>query len=355
MSERTTSFWPLPGGYKYYLEVLQKFLSKIAEEPMFEELVGWAAKTFEKSPRWIDSSVRNVIIYSGLASFEGKKIHLTDRGSEFLKSKSSEVVLRALLERIWAIREIIMWLNQEGPLSRKQVFKKCIDLGSGWQHDYQVGYRLMWLQALGCIEKKMGKYSLTSYGEKIAEEQLRSKLLPESPKGKIVTITKVPELIQAKVPKEVPSYLEIQAVPVIPGHNEIRDMICEIGKFEGRISETEYPIDNMRLDVAWKRIKAGNPSHAFEVQISGNFFEALTKLKHAWDKWNSKPFLITTEKYEVEAKLLLEGSFHEIEHIAKIVNWKKIKELYETEKGAKDLRNEIGIYLNTFWVNFLRK
>ena len=131
MSERTTSFWPLPGGYKYYLEVLQKFLSKIAEEPMFEELVGWAAKTFEKSPRWIDSSVRNVIIYSGLASFKGKKIHLTDRGLEFLKSKSSEVVLRALLERIWAIREIIMWLNQEGPLSRKKVFKKCVDLGSG--------------------------------------------------------------------------------------------------------------------------------------------------------------------------------------------------------------------------------
>jgi hypothetical protein len=163
----------------------------------------------------------------------------------------------------------------------------------------------MWLQALGCVEKKMGKYSLTSYGEKIAKEQLRSKSLPD--------------------------------------HNEIRDMICEIGKFEGRISETEYPIENMRLDVVWKRIKSGNPSHAFEVQISGNFFEALTKLKHAWDKWNSKPFLITTEKYEVEAKLLLEGSFHEMEHIAKIVNWKKIKELYETEKRAKDLRNEIGI------------
>jgi hypothetical protein len=305
MSERTTSFWPLPGGHKHYLETLQKFLSKIAEEPTFEELIGWAAKTFGKSPGWIDSSIRNVIIYSGLASFEGKKIHLTDKGLEFLKSKNSEVVLRALLERIWAIREIIMWLNQEGRLSRKQIFKKCVNSGARWRRDYQVGYRLMWLQALGCVEKKMGKYSLTSYGEKIAKEQLRSKSLPD--------------------------------------HNEIRDMICEIGKFEGRISETEYPIENMRLDVVWKRIKSGNPSHAFEVQISGNFFEALTKLKHAWDKWNSKPFLITTEKYEVEAKLLLEGSFHEMEHIAKIVNWKKIKELYETEKRAKDLRNEIGI------------
>lgn len=27
--------------------------------------------------------------------------------------------------------------------------------------------------------------------------------------------------------------------------------------------------------------------------MAGNFYEALTKLKHAWDKWNSKPFLVT--------------------------------------------------------------
>jgi hypothetical protein len=40
---------------------------------------------------------------------------------------------------------------------------------------------------------------------------------------------------------------------------------------------------------------------------------------------------------------LLEGSFHEIEHVTKIVNWKKIRELYETEKKATDLKNEIGV------------
>jgi hypothetical protein len=99
----------------------------------------------------------------------------------------------------------------------------------------------------------------------------------------------------------------------------------------------------MRLDVVWRRIKAGNPSHAFEVQVGGNFFEALTKLKHAWDKWNSKPFLVTTEKYELEARQLLEGSFHEIEHVAKIVNWKKTKDLHDVEKKAQTLKNEIGI------------
>jgi predicted RNA-binding protein len=331
MSERTTSFSPLPGGYKNYLETLQKFLSKISEEPTFEELVSWASKTFNKSPEWMNSCIRDVIIYPGLASLEGKNIRLTDKGLEFLKSNDPEVVLRTFLENVWGIREIIIWLYQEGPLSRKQIFEKCVDLDVRWQRDYQVGYRLRWLNALGCIEKKIGKYTLTSYGVRIAEELLKSKLLPESPKGVIPTITKTSEHIQAKPPKE-------ESI-----HNKIRDMIYEIGKFMGMISETEYPIDKMRLDVVWKKIKDGNPSHVFEVQIGGNFFEALTKLKHAWDKWNSKPFLITTEKYEIKAKQLLEGSFHEIEQITKIVHWEKIKELYDAEKRVKDLKNEIGI------------
>lgn len=134
----------------------------------------------------------------------------------------------------------------------------------------------------------------------------------------------------------------VQEMP-IPSHNEIRDMISEIGGFEGWISEVEYPIDKMRLDVVWRRIKAGNPSHVFEVQVGGNFFEALTKLKHAWDKWNSKPFLVTTEKCELEAKQLLEGSFHEIEHVTRIVNWKKIRDLHEAEKKAHSLKSDIGI------------
>jgi len=40
-----------------------------------------------------------------------------------------------------------------------------------------------------------------------------------------------------------------------------------------------------------------------------------------------------SRKYETEIKLLPEGSFHEIEHVAKIVNWKKTKDLYEAEIG----------------------
>jgi hypothetical protein len=110
----------------------------------------------------------------------------------------------------------------------------------------------------------------------------------------------------------------------IPKHDEIRDMILEIGKIEGKVAEVEYPIGNLRLDVVWKTITAGNPKWAFEVQMGGNFYEALTKLKHAWDKWNSKPFLVTTNGYAAQAKSLLEGSFHEMREDARIVNWERL-------------------------------
>ena len=126
-------------------------------------------------------------------------------------------------------------------------------------------------------------------------------------------------------------------------HKNIKRMIFEIGKFEGKISEVEYPINNWRLDVIWKRIRAGNPTHVFEVQISGNFYEALTKLKHAWDLWNSKPFLVTTEKYIARAERLLEGSFHEMKDDARIVNCKKIVKLYRLLKEAYEIKSEIRL------------
>ena len=127
----------------------------------------------------------------------------------------------------------------------------------------------------------------------------------------------------------------------VPRHNEIRDMISEIGHIEGKIAEVEYPIDNLRLDVVWRTITSGNPKWAFEVQMAGNFYEALTKLKHAWDKWNSKPFLVTTDAFIVQAKSLLEGSFHEMREDARIVNWEKIVRLHQLLKEAHKIKSDI--------------
>ena len=70
-------------------------------------------------------------------------------------------------------------------------------------------------------------------------------------------------------------------------HNQIRDIIRELGELKGRYAEIEYPIDNRRLDVVWKELPGGSPSEVFEVQIGGNIFGALVKLRYARALWPS--------------------------------------------------------------------
>ena len=124
-----------------------------------------------------------------------------------------------------------------------------------------------------------------------------------------------------------------------PDHDRIIEMLSEIGRLKQLVVEKEYPIDNLRLDVAWKRVAKGNPFAAFEVQIRGNFFEALTKLKQAWDMWSSVPILITTDEYANKARQLIEGSFREIRNRLKIVDYKEIKELYESWRKIDEIEN----------------
>jgi len=294
MSVRSTSFWPLPGGYKHYLETLLKLLSKIAENPSFKGLTEWASKTLQKSSGWIDGSIRSVIVNSGLASLEGDSIQLTDKGLEFLKTKNPEVVLSAFLDRIWGIREIIIWLKQEGPLSRRQIYRKCVDFGVEWKHDYQVGYRLMWLQALGCVKKKQRKYLLTSTGLEMAEN-LRSGLPPEPLKEKSITVT-------VKTPKPTPVTPSEEAL----SHLKLQNMLAELGRLEGYRAEREFAVNSERLDVVWFRRVRERPDLAFEIQIRGDLYSALVKLKEAWDRWGCVSVLVTTKEYLEAAKRWLE-------------------------------------------------
>jgi len=127
-------------------------------------------------------------------------------------------------------------------------------------------------------------------------------------------------------------------------HDSLIEMIDKIGKWEGKYSETEYQIGNLgRLDVVWKRIKTGNPSYAFEVQIKGNFYQALAKLKHAFDLWNSTPVLVTTADFMIQAEELLSGSFHEMKKQAKVINHQKIRELFSLEQKLNHLKEELDI------------
>lgn len=152
--------------------------------------------------------------------------------------------------------------------------------------------------------------------------------------------------IQERAQWEGPSDRSQSEISVQPDHNAIRDMIKKIGEMENYSAETECHFDHMILDAVWNEIRSSHPAVAFEVQIGGNYYEASSKLKHSWHKFNSKPILVTTERYEKIVDDLLDGSFHEIREQIRIINWRRIEELYKASRKLTSLRSELALWFD---------
>jgi len=127
-------------------------------------------------------------------------------------------------------------------------------------------------------------------------------------------------------------------------HDEIKEKLLELGKIEGYIVEKEYQIPDLgeRLDVVWRRVAGSVPTYVFEVQIGGNLHQALAKLKHAHDIWNSNIFIISEEKDLQKIGQLLSGTFHEIKERIKVLTVEKIKKVHEVQIEDHKLKREMG-------------
>jgi hypothetical protein len=143
-------------------------------------------------------------------------------------------------------------------------------------------------------------------------------------------------------PIEVP-IIETAKKSQIPLHDEIKTKLLEIGRLQKLIAEPEYNMDGGKLDVVWRRIERSVPTYVFEVQIGGDLYHAIGKLKHASDLWNSNIFLVVTEEDMERATSLLSGTFHEISDKIKIIEAKKIDELFKRKKAYRDFEVELGI------------
>lgn len=143
---------------------------------------------------------------------------------------------------------------------------------------------------------------------------------------------------------KIPIQYEEEVIEEQDLHKQLIELIVQIGNMNNLLSQKEYKIDNMILDVVWRRIEKGSPTYVFEVQVGGDVYHALSKLKHAFDLWNSNVFLIIHSKRDViKADQLLGGTFHEIKERVKIINSKDIRELYKRKKSWVEFEKKLGI------------
>lgn len=146
-----------------------------------------------------------------------------------------------------------------------------------------------------------------------------------------------------------PERIEPPSVDVVKGepsprhHAQLQETVFQIGRLNRFISEKEYPMENERLDVVWRRVEKSVPTYVFEIQIRGDIYHALGKLKHANDLWNSNIFLIAREEDMKNADSLLSGTFHEIRDKIKKITIDKIQELYEQKRGWMEIEREVGL------------
>jgi len=130
---------------------------------------------------------------------------------------------------------------------------------------------------------------------------------------------------------------------VLPSHDELKRALVEIGRMQKFIADPEYSFDIGRLDVVWRRVELSVPTYVFEVQVGGDVYHALAKLKHAFDLWNSHIYLVASQADLNKADNLLSGTFHEISTQIKFIELDKVEELYERKRAYLDLERELGI------------
>ena len=93
----------------------------------------------------------------------------------------------------------------------------------------------------------------------------------------------------------------------------------------------------------WRKLQRSVPTRVFEVQVGGDVYHALAKLKHAFDLWNSHIFVVSSTVEQSKMETLLSGTFHEIGSHIRFIDADKVEELYKRKKAYLDFEKELGI------------
>jgi hypothetical protein len=139
------------------------------------------------------------------------------------------------------------------------------------------------------------------------------------------------------------SILKIPPSQAPDTHQQIQGLLAEIGRLQKFVVDIEFPIENRRVDVTWRRVQRSVPSYVFEVQVGGNLTEALAKLKHAYELWNSNIFLVGKPEHKNPTSQLCDHSFHEIRERLRFLELNQVEELHRRKVAYRHFEDQLGI------------
>jgi predicted RNA-binding protein len=146
----------------------------------------------------------------------------------------------------------------------------------------------------------------------------------------------VTQLIEVTPPPSPP--------PPLSKHEELVTMIQELGELIGYKPEKKWRREGYEFDVVWFKPPREGPKCVFEVHLKGNLAQALSTLKHAWDRWESQIFLVSSKESLDEAKdKFLGGTFHEIKDVITLVNISEVEDFCRFKGKFEWLERKFGL------------
>jgi len=191
------------------------------------------------------------------------------------------------------------------------------------------------------IDKVISKELWPRAGFQLLSEDLGMKLVSSLGMVEYARVENEPLMVSDTFVEYVGETKEIEKT--VSFHDDIKETLVQIGKLQGYLAESEYSFSLGKLDVVWRRVLKSVPTYVFEIQVGGDIYHALAKLKDAFDLWNSHIFIVASEKERTKVDNLVSGAFHEIGPRIKFIELEQVEELYKRKKDYLDFEKELGI------------
>lgn len=227
-------------------------------------------------------------------------------------------------EVIWPLRFRIQVLK----LIPKELWKdECIKVDD-FNLIWQVGFQLLHNKHSVSLHKRMRK----SLGMESIKDMFGGATISQ------------PSIVREKTPM----YITKAEISERYSHQELKEIVAQIGKLQFYHTQLEYPInlpdEEKSLDIVWKREIEGVPTYAFEVELSGMLEKALARLRFAFQKWNSRPRIIIPNKDFKKLNNIVYSERKSFSKEVKAYRPGQVVEVLQKKKELRLLEENLNIY-----------